>query len=37
VATLERSERVDIVIDGERHDRPDTAFTKVGWQDGTKR
>ena len=31
------NERVEIVIDGARVDRPLTEFTKTGWQDGTKR
>jgi uncharacterized protein (DUF427 family) len=31
------NERVDVVIDGARSDRPATEFTKAGWQDGTRR
>ncbi len=31
------NERVDIVIDGAREDRPATEFTKTSWQDGTRR
>jgi uncharacterized protein (DUF427 family) len=31
------NERVDVVIDGARQDRPATEFAKTGWQDGTKR
>lgn len=31
------NERVEIVVDGARVDRPLTEFTKTGWQDGTKR
>ena len=31
------NERVDIVIDGARGDRPATEFTMTGWQDGTRR
>ena len=30
-------ERVDIVVDGARGERPATEFAKSGWQDGTKR
>jgi uncharacterized protein (DUF427 family) len=30
-------ERVDVVLDGVRRPRPDTAFAEVGFQDGTKR
>jgi uncharacterized protein (DUF427 family) len=30
-------ERVDVVIDGERRERPRTEFAEVGFQDGTKR
>lgn len=31
------NERVDMIIDGARVDRPLTEFAKPGWQDGTKR
>jgi len=31
------NERVDIVVDGARGERPATEFAKSGWQDGTKR
>ena len=31
------NERVDVVIDGARGDRPAPEFTKTGWQDGTRR
>ena len=31
------NERVDLIIDGARVDRPRTEFSKPGWQDGTKR
>jgi uncharacterized protein (DUF427 family) len=30
-------ERVDVVLDGVPREQPDTEFTRVGWQDGTKR
>ena len=31
------NERVDIIVDGARADRPRTEFTKTGWQDGAER
>jgi uncharacterized protein (DUF427 family) len=30
-------ERVDVIVDGERRERPRTEFAKAGFQDGTKR
>jgi uncharacterized protein (DUF427 family) len=30
-------ERVDVIVDGAREDRPTTEFSATGWHDGTKR